>query len=192
MLTRLHGLRDIGRSTGVARRSLALVLTIALLALSAAAPSPANAQSGAAVGKSGLPVPRFVSLKASRVNVRVGPGQDYRVAWVFTRPGLPIEIIQEFDTWRRVRDSDGSVGWIFHSLLSGKRTGVVTPWGREEPTPIFARPGASVTVAAYLEPGVVAEVERCQDSWCRVSGRRFDGWIQQERLWGVYPDETID
>ena len=186
------GLWNIGWPMGLPKGSVTIALTMALWALSAASLAPANAQSVASVGKSGLPIPRFVSLKASRVNVRVGPGQDYRVAWIFTRPGLPIEIIQEFDTWRRVRDSDGSVGWIFHSLLSGKRTGVVTPWGREQPTPIYARPGTSVAVAAYLEPGVVAEVKRCQDSWCRVSGRGFDGWIRQERLWGVYPDESID
>jgi SH3-like domain-containing protein len=87
-----------------------------------AAPDPA-----VTMGKSGLPLPRFVSLKAGRVNVRVGPGEDYKVAWVFTKSQLPVEVIQEFDTWRRIRDSDGQMGWVFHSLLSAKRTAVVTP-----------------------------------------------------------------
>ena len=127
---------------GKALAGLAVVLVVtgvALLAVHeqvAAASSQAAAAEtadGTALGKSGLPVPRFVSLKAGRVNVRVGPGEDYKVAWVFTRPALPVEIIQEFDTWRRIRDSDGSVGWVFHSLLSGKRTAVVAPWTTGEP-----------------------------------------------------------
>src|SRR5262245_138819 len=85
-------------------------------AASAATASPASPNPGVTLGKSGLPVPRFVSLKAGRVNVRNGPGEDYKVSWVFTKPALPVEIIAEFDTWRRVRDSDGAVGWVFHSL----------------------------------------------------------------------------
>ena len=99
---------------------------------------PRRFNAASVVGKSGLQVPRFVSLKAGRVNVRVGPGEDYKIAWVFTRTGLPIEVIQEYDTWRRIRDSDGAVGWVFNSLLSGKRTAVVTPWSKGEPQPIHA------------------------------------------------------
>ncbi|MEX0853449.1 MAG: SH3 domain-containing protein [Bauldia sp.] len=145
-----------------------------------------------AIGKSGLPLPRFVSLKASRVNVRNGPGQDYGVAWVFTRAGLPIEVVQEYDTWRRVRDSDGSVGWVFHSLLSGTRTAVVSPWATGEPLALRTRSSPQASIAAYLEPGVLASIERCQAGWCRLSGDGFDGWMSQDQLWGVYPDEEID
>ena len=152
--------------------------------------SPLHA--GAAVGKSGLQVPRFVSLKAGRVNVRVGPGEDYKIAWVFTRTGLPIEVIQEYDTWRRIRDSDGAVGWVFNSLLSGKRTAVVTPWTKDEPAPIHAAASPSAAISAYLEPGVMGTVERCHGGWCRISGKGFDGWIEQDHLWGVYPNEDID
>ena len=83
-----------------------------------------------AVGPSGLPLPRFVSLKSGRVNSRIGPGVNYPVDWLYLKPGLPMEIIQEFDNWRRVRDSDGSEGWINQSLLSGKRTGIAAPWQR--------------------------------------------------------------
>ncbi len=90
-----------------------LILLAHPLATSTSAPaSPA----GVGVGPSGLPVPRFVSLKASRVNVRVGPGADYKVAWVFVKPGLPLEVVQEYDNWRRIRDSDGSMGWVFQKL----------------------------------------------------------------------------
>ena len=147
---------------------------------------------GAVIGKNGLQVPRFVSLKAGRVNVRVGPGEDYKIAWVFTRTGLPIEVIQEYDTWRRIRDSDGAVGWVFNSLLSGKRTAVVTPWAKGEAQPIHAEATASATITAYLEPGVMGMIDRCRGGWCRISGKGFDGWIQQDRLWGVYPNEDVD
>ena len=143
-------------------------------------------------GKSGLQVPRFVSLKAGRVNVRVGPGEDYKIAWVFTRTGLPIEVIQEYDTWRRIRDSDGAVGWVFNSLLSGKRTAVVAPWASTDARPIRASAAAAAPITAYLEPGVMGTVDRCRGNWCRIAGKGFDGWIQQDQLWGVYPNEEID
>lgn len=145
-----------------------------------------------ALGKSGMPIPRFVSLKAGRVNVRVGPGEDYKVAWVFTKPALPVEVIQEFDTWRRIRDSDGQVGWVFHSLLSGKRTAVVTPWAKGDPLAIRRKGSADAAVAAYLQPGVMASIDRCRGGWCDLSGTGFSGWIEQSQLWGVYPDEELD
>ena len=147
---------------------------------------------GVSVGKSGLPIPRFVSLKAKRVNVRVGPGEDYNILWVFTRPALPVEVVQEFDTWRRVRDSDGQVGWVFHSLLSAKRTAVVSPWTTGEPLPIRAKGSAEARITAYLQPGVTASVDRCRGGWCDLYGEGFSGWIRQEQLWGVYPDEEVD
>ncbi|PPE78445.1 hypothetical protein C3941_18720 [Kaistia algarum] len=154
----------------------------------------AQGAAGAApkLGPSGLPLPRFVSLKAGRVNVRVGPGQDYRVSWVFTRSALPVEIVQEFDNWRRIRDSDGTEGWVFHSLLIGKRTAVVAPWETGDPLPIRSDPAETADITAYLQPKVVANVSTCEKGWCRLTDSRFKGWIQQDRLWGVYPDETID
>ena len=152
----------------------------------------AKAPPGIVVGKSGLPIPRFVSLKAGRVNVRVGPGEDYKVAWVFTKAALPVEVIQEFDTWRRVRDSDGAVGWVFHSLLSARRTAVVTPWANGDPRPIRAAAKLDSAVTAYLQPGVMAAIDRCRGGWCDVSGAGFSGWIEQAQLWGVYPDEVVD
>jgi SH3-like domain-containing protein len=152
----------------------------------------ASGEIGSVLGKSGLPLPRFVSLKASRVNVRVGPGEEYNVTWVFTRPELPVEVIQEFDNWRRIRDSDGSVGWVFHSLLSGKRTAVVTPWTSGDPRPIRVAASADAAVSAYLQPGVMASIDSCATGWCRLSGDGFRGWIEQTQLWGVYPGEEVD
>ena len=143
-------------------------------------------------GGTGLPLPRFVSLKSDSVNVRRGPGQDYDIAFTFVRAGLPVEITQEFGNWRKIRDSDGAEGWIFHSLLSGRRTAIVAPWEAAGQFPAHRSAEASAIVVAYLEPRVVAHVERCTGTWCLLSGPAFQGWIEQERLWGVYPDEEID
>lgn len=192
----MFGERSI--STGFSWRVRAFVravlasLAVSVLVSAGGAAAAPSGDSGVRTGASGLPVPRFVSLKAGRVNVRIGPGEDYKIAWVFTRPGLPIEIIQEFDTWRRIRDSDGTVGWVFHSLLSGKRTAVVAPWSRDAPRPIRASASPDAAVTAFLEPGVMAEIDHCADGWCSLSGPNFSGWIAQEQIWGAYPGERID
>jgi SH3-like domain-containing protein len=144
---------------------------------------------------SGLPVPRFVSLKSDHVNVRVGPTRDNDVSWIYTRSSLPVEIIAEFENWRRIRDSEGAEGWVYHSLLSGRRTAVVTAKAKDDLTPLYDRADAASAVSARLEAGVLATVRRCSGSsggWCRISGSGFDGWIAQQRLWGVYPDEKIE
>ena len=141
---------------------------------------------------SGLPIPRYVSLKSDHVNVRAGPTKDNDVAWVYTRSGLPVEITAEFENWRRVRDSEGAEGWVYHSLLSGRRTAVVTMKTKDELASLYDRPEASSAVAARLQAGVVAQVKKCTNGWCRITGNGFDGWIEQQRLWGVYADEKVD
>ena len=140
----------------------------------------------------GLPLPRFVSLKSSQVNVRVGPGSNYPIEWTYVRFGLPVEITQEFDNWRRVRDSSGNEGWVLWNLLSGDRSVVVLPAEEGEPLAVRAEPIVSARVVARLEDGVVAAVDRCEEGWCRLTDSRFSGWVEQDRIWGVYPDETFD
>jgi SH3-like domain-containing protein len=154
--------------------------------------SPGHSAKEAVQTASGLPVPRYVSLKSDHVNVRAGPTKDNDVAWVYTRAGLPVEITAEFENWRRVRDSEGAEGWVYHSLLSGRRTAVVTMKHKDDLAPIYDRADASGAVAARLQAGVVAQVKKCNASWCHVTGNGFDGWIQQERLWGVYADEQVN
>jgi SH3-like domain-containing protein len=168
-------------------------IAIAAIFASFVVSSQARAAGEAAAGSaSGLPVPRYVSLKSDRVNVRSGPTKDHDVAWVFTRSGLPVEITAEFENWRRIRDSEGSEGWVYHSLLSGRRTAVVTARDKDQLIPVADSPAAEADVSAKLEPGVVAQVRRCDGKWCRVNGRNFEGWVPQERLWGVYPNEKVD
>lgn len=145
------------------------------------------------IGPSGLPLPRFVSLKSAKVNLRVGPGLNYRVDWMYLKSGLPMEIIQEFDNWRKVRDADGTEGWVNQSLLSGKRTAIVTPWQRGKEARLALRREArdDSALVAEVEAGVVGTIRQCNGQWCEMefAGRR--GWMSQSQIWGAYPDETV-
>ncbi len=141
---------------------------------------------------SGLPIPRFVSVKADKVNVHIGPAKNYEVKWVYQRAGLPVEITAEFENWRRIRDADGAEGWVYHSLLSGRRTGMVMAKSKDVLVAVHQRADARSTVAAQLQPGVLATVKYCGGNWCRVTGQGFDGFVPQERLWGVYPNEKVE
>ena len=138
---------------------------------------------------SGLPVPRYVSLKSDRVNVREGPSKEHPTVWVYTHAGLPVEITAEFETWRKIRDWEGAEGWVLHSLLSGRRTALVAPWKKQ---PQLLTADDHQTALAKLSPGVVGSVRNCDGKWCRISGKDFDGYIQQENLWGAYPGEKFD
>jgi len=111
---------------------------------------------------------------------------------VFTRSGLPVEITAESDNWRRIRDWEGSEGWVYHSLLSGRRTALVAAKQPDELVPLYEKADAQSGLVARLQPGVLATVKQCSGSWCRISGAGFDGWIAQERLWGVYANEKVD
>src|ERR1700743_365119 len=119
-----------------------------------------------AVPTSGLPVPRYVSLKSDHVNVRAGPTKDNDVAWVYTRSGLPVEITAEFENWRRIRDWEGAEGWVYHSLLSGRRTGLISAKPKsDQPVPVHASADDKSAVVARLEPGVLGAVKRCDGQW---------------------------
>jgi SH3-like domain-containing protein len=150
--------------------------------------SPENAS----LGPSGLPVPRFVSLKAEKVNVRRGPSSEHPVAWVFQRKGLPVEIVAEFENWRRIRDSEGEEGWILQSMLAGKRTAVVAPWRGQQLTQLHSAANKASSVQAQLAAGAMGDVANCDGKWCEISAGGYEGYVQQEMLWGVYPGETVN
>jgi SH3-like domain-containing protein len=163
--------------------ALACVLLLPLLC------DAALAQTGTTTG---LRIPRYVSLKSDRVNLREGPSKDHRTTWVFQRAGLPVEITAEFENWRRIRDSEGSEGWVLQSLLSGKRTALVAPWRRGEMFPLRGKPMESADQVAKLQAGVQGSVRKCDAVWCRMSGEGFDGFIEKKLLWGVYPDDVFE
>jgi SH3-like domain-containing protein len=156
-------------------------------------PVQGYAASPIAVGSvSGLPMPRFVTLKADRVNVRSGPNKDQDVRWVYTRANMPVEITAEFENWRRIRDWEGAEGWVYHSMLSGKRSAVVVPKLNNELVPLYQSGDPKSAEVARLQSGVLGAVKSCNGTWCEFAGKNFDGWIRQERLWGVYPNEKVE
>lgn len=155
-----------------------------------------RADQPSAVVTSGLPVPRFVSLKSDRVNLRNGPGTDYPTSWVFRRAGMPLEVIKEFEGWRQVRDAEGTTGWVVQSFLSGRRTALVLPWEIKpgQPVPQVSIRGddsESAKVVAVVEAGVIANIVACDGRWCRVTIERFGGYVEQKKLWGVYEREVV-
>lgn len=159
------------------------VLTIALLAASATT-------TGLRAQASALPLPRFVSLKAASANLRVGPGVGYDIEWVFKRSGIPLEIYQEYDNWRRVRDWEGTSGWIYGPLLSGRRTGIVAPWTKDNAA-LRKKPTIDSPITAWLQPRVRVKLIRCDGQWCAVALGSISGFVRQIGLWGVYPGEVL-
>lgn len=171
------------------RQSIGAALVAAVLFLLAPL---AQAAGDMTTGASGLPLPRFVSLKSDRVTVRGGPNKDHEIRWVYTRAGMPVEIIAEFENWRRIRDWEGAEGWVYHSLLSGRRTAVVVPKSKDELVPLYEKADLEAAVVAQLQSGVLGNLKTCNGQWCRLVGKDFDGWIRQERLWGAYPNEKVE
>ena len=169
------------------RRLLCAALALGLAALAA---TFAQADQSGSVTK--LPLPRFASLKTDRVNLREGPSKDHATKWVYQRAGLPVEITAEFEIWRRIRDAEGADGWVLHSLLSGRRTALVTPTKKGDSSKIYARPSTDADLAATLQSGVIVNLRKCDGGWCQVDGDGFKGYIEQHKLWGVYPDEKIE
>ena len=152
-------------------------------------PAPAHAESEEIFNQSGLPIPRFVSLRSDKVFVRTGPALRYPIKWIYTKEALPVEIIQEFDTWRKIRDIDGGEGWIHQSLLMGKRHGLVTA---KKGVYLMRKPVTNARPVAMLEPNVILALGQCSGAWCYGEVQGFKGWIERKSLWGIYADEELD
>lgn len=177
-------------------RTAALAGAAAIVACLVAATSPALSQHPPPGTSTGLPVPRFVSLKSDRVNMRRGPGLEYPTQWVYRRAGLPLEVVKEFEGWRQVRDAEGTTGWIVQTMLSGRRTALVLPWdvkpGAAAPrVEVRADDSASSEAVAIVEAGVIANITTCDGRWCRVSIGDVRGYVEQKKLWGVYAGEIV-
>ena len=141
-------------------------------------------------GGTGLPLPRFVSLRVAEVNMRTGPSVQHPVEWVYHRQYLPVEVIAEYGTWRKVRDWQATRGWIHKALLSGRRTLIITKAMRT----VRREPESRSAAVAKAEEDVVGRILKCgQDSgWCRVEVGGHEGWLRRVDFWGVYPDETVE
>ena len=178
------------------RLSVSLCLAFAaFVAFLSASPGPgANAQTTAKSTStqqrmgSGLPIPRFASLRSDEVNVRTGPNTRYPIDWVFKRKAMPVEIVAEYENWRKIRDWQGASGWVHQSLLSGKRSFIVPA----KAASLHKTPAASAEVVAKLDPEVVGEIRSCVGDWCRVKVPTASGWIERTSMWGVYKSEPIN
>jgi SH3-like domain-containing protein len=154
----------------------------------------------AATNPSGLPLPRFVTIKSKESNVRVGPGYQYDIAWKYQVAGVPVEVIQEFDVWRKIRDVDGSTGWVHQNMLSGTRAGYVT---RDAGDHVGLHAGASEesSVVAWVGAGFPVRINSCEKGWCEVVATdhpanghpaNYLGYLPESDLWGVYQGESFD
>lgn len=141
------------------------------------------------IGDSGLPVPRFVSLKSGEVYMREGPSPQHKVEWVYVRRGLPVEVIAEYDVWRRIRDAEGVTGWVHKGMLDGRRSVLMTAGGN---VPLRESPAPDAPVIAYAEAGVVAKLKACGGAFCEIEAKSIDAYVTRDRIWGVYQDETVE
>src|SRR5260221_2440252 len=135
-----------------------------------------------------LPIPRFASLRSDEVNVRTGPGTRYPVDWVFKRKTMPVEIVAEYENWRKIRDWQGASGWVHQSLLTGKRSFIIA----SKAASLHKTPSASAEVVAKLEPEGMGEIRSCAGDWCRVRVSGGSGWIERTGMGGGYKSEPIN
>lgn len=159
-----------------------LLVSIVFIGISTAV---AQARSG-----SGLPLPRFVTLRSDEVNLRAGPGVRYPVEWVYKKRNLPVEVIAEYDTWRKIRDWQGTQGWVHQGMLSGRRSIIISGNMRT----LRSEPLTNSRPSARLEEGVIARLLECPEgtTWCRIDAQGYEGWLRKAEFWGVYPTENVE
>jgi SH3-like domain-containing protein len=158
------------------------IAALAALSVVLVAAPPAGADDKDHPTPSGLPVPRYVSLKFDNVNARAGPSDDHRLLWVFHAKGLPVQVIAETEDWRRICDPDGQVSWVHRRTTDGRRSVMRTQPG---PAPILAGPRPNAAVVAYLAPRALASLDRCKGDWCKIAVGHTVGWAQASALWGT-------
>lgn len=146
------------------------------------------------IGPSGETVPRFASLKSDLVNVRRGPARTHKILWVFKKLGLPVKIVSEYEEWREIEDQTGAKGWVYHSLLSRRRTGVTLDPKDKGKDYFSLHENASTNSdeVAKIGKGVIVHIISCTGDWCHTAvNKKIKGWIQQSNLWGLFQQEPI-
>ena len=167
-------------------KPLSLILTLLTVSVSLLTGPTTVARTETVGSVTGLPIPRYVTLQAEKVNVRTGPGVRYPVDWVFVRENMPVEIVSEFENWRKVRDFEGTEGWVHHSMLSGRRSVLVIGRNRT----LRRESTNSAPAVAHLEPGVIAWLESCAQEWCEIEVSGLSGWVHGSAIWGIRVDES--
>lgn len=174
-------------------RFLVLACLFVFASLPAVAAEEAPTVTNGVPATSGMPIPRFVTLRTNEINLRAGPSVRYPIEWVYAKEGLPVEVTAEFDTWRRIRDIDGTEGWVHQSMLSGKRSMLVTGHDLQ---PIYAKADSGASVVAKAQPQSMGELLACENAWCEVkfaqSGATVKGYMPKGSFWGAYAGEVIN
>ena len=137
---------------------------------------------------SGLPVPRYVTLKFDEANLRAGPGREYPVLWQYQKTGLPLLVDAEFGIWRKVIDHDGTAGWMHGSVLSLRRMALV----QNNMAKIHASPDETSNIIALAERVALMELQSCPKAWCRVANNDVRGWIKRKAVWGLLETESLN
>ena len=165
-------------------RSLSFIVLLLIAFIPSANASNINTD----IKKTGLKLPRFVSLKSDEVNMRAGPGLHHPVTWVYQRKNMPIQIIDEYDDWRKVKDIGNNTGWMHKAMLSGRRTGVV----KKNQTLLIKKDSFKSFPIMSLENNSIIDINKCDSDECRVSAGDVSGWIKKAQIWGIYKHEVIE
>ncbi|TQV79937.1 hypothetical protein FKG95_14785 [Denitrobaculum tricleocarpae] len=168
-------------TSGVSALSFSTIAGLTVSAARAEAQTPK-------IGKSGLPLPRYVSLAKPKVNLRKGPGLRYPIEWVYRRDRLPVEIIAEFDTWRQIRDWEGTVGWVHRNMLRGRRTVMI----KDGTQVLRAGPEDNAQPLLQAEAGVIGRLVDCEGAWCRVEIAGTSGWLRSRDFFGAATSEDVN
>jgi SH3-like domain-containing protein len=194
---KIQMLRPRVAATRAAVRAAAVAASLAFLPILFSGPSLAQAQQAGARPVdappplrrgTGLPLPRFATLRSDETNVRAGPGSRYPIEWVFKRKSMPVEIVAEYENWRKIRDWQGAGGWVHQSLLTGRRA--VTVIAKE--AMLYKTPATTATEIARLQTEVICHVKSCNGEWCRVQVGSYVGWVERAKVWGVYKGEVVN
>lgn len=171
------------------KKILFLLMIATFCSLSGSGQVSASQEANLQFRSTNLPLPRFVSLRSDKVFVRAGPALRYPIVWVFQKEGLPVEIISEYENWRQIRDVDGEEGWVHQSLLSGRRSAIIM---NDELVNAFSSSRDDARRIAQIEPRVVADLERCDATFCRLDFAGYRGWVSRKFLWGIYDHEDLN
>lgn len=162
-------------------KRVSFILSFLLTAPALAAPE------ASILNPSGLPIPRYVSLKSDDVNVRVGPGKRYPIRYVYTRARLPVQIVEEFAHWRKLRDYEGATGWVHKGMVDGTRTALIM----DKPQNLYAKPEVTAQPILRAEPMVIGLLKECAPDWCRMEIEGRNAWIRKADIWGVTREEVF-
>jgi SH3-like domain-containing protein len=181
LCTDMIGQTSTGKTAAIKAKRAQVVLSLAIALTAAGSVSAADKERPT---PSGYPVPRYISIKVDPANARSGPSEDHRLLWVYHAKGLPVQVVAENQTWRRICDPEGGLAWVHMRVTDGRRTVMQT---QAQPVPLRASPKANAPVRAYMASRSIGQLDRCKGGWCRIKVGKTEGWAPEGALWGADP-----